>query len=335
MEAYKAGDSEEANVHFHRFRSLGVLPTTETWHKILLLAYKDGNYFDIQSLFYTLISFGVVPDVHSWNFLLDVLSKRGLVRKTEEMFWQALYHTKGGLNETSFKAFFNVLMQEKRYLRAMTVVAGMQAYGFSVDAESIKTLQEACLQHISSQPGALEPLNVPAEDLPKLQAAIELDRLTFGNKHVLAVADDLSVAGRDAVLTWYSKRKNNIQAEQAYNIVLADARVAWEQHASSALGLDKLRLSVVRGWIQSGDDLSFEADIANALDASLAQEPYHVVDIANEAGATHHLLVTKQGTAFKRTVIDAQGTAVPADVQASYTAHLKSANPLELVRSTL
>lgn len=63
LAAYEQGDYETARMQFHRYRSLGVLPLTETWHKILLIAYKEGNYHDIESLFATLMEAGVTIDI--------------------------------------------------------------------------------------------------------------------------------------------------------------------------------------------------------------------------------------------------------------------------------
>lgn len=338
LSAYEHGHEEEARVYFHRYRSIGVLPSTATWRKVLLLAYKEGDYHEIQSLFHTLITFGVFPDVTAWNFLLDILSKRGLVRKTEEVFWNAMQCTKGEINEFAIRSVFNCLMQEKRYLRAMVAYAGMVEYGYSITSEERKTLSDFCLQHLQERPGGLEALNVPEEDAEMVARAFKLDRITFGYANVLSCSDNLSAAGRNAVLTWYAKRATNLTAEQAFNHVLENARFVWESAVSSALGLDALHFSVIRGWISSGDSetLNIDANAAEGLENALSRSsPYNLGSFTLEDGSSRSLIVTKDSSGFKRQIINADGKPASADDASAVFQHLKGVKPLDFIRSTL
>lgn len=333
--AYKAGDNDEARMQFHRYRSIGVLPTTETWHKFLLLSYKEGNYHDIQSLFYTLHTFGVSPDITSWNFLLDILSKRGLVRKTEEVFWTIMHATQGHVNEFTLRAYFNCLMQEKRYLRAMIAYAGLKEFGYSVDAESLKTLEDFCLQHIRERPGGTQALNVPAEDVAIVEAAFQKDRVTFGHSNVLACSDDLSPAGRDAVLTWYALRATNISQKDAFKIVSDSAQLAWESHVSESLGVDQIRLSVLRGWMQPGD-FSINPDASLLLDAALAKGPYVVSTYQTAEGQTRELVLSKADKSkYQRLIVDSNGSPVSSEEASLANEFLKTVKPIDFLRSTL
>lgn len=336
--AYANGQDEEAKMHFHRYRSIGVLPTTTTWRKFLLVAYKSGDHHEIQSLFHTLMTFGVQIDVTSWNFLLDILSKRGLVRKTEEVFWSAMQSVRGNINEFTMRAFFNCLMQEKRYLRAMIAYAGLAEMGFSITAEERHTLEQFCKQHVGERPGGLEPLNVPEEDAEAVAAAFQLDRITFGHANVLSCSDNLSSAGRNAVLTWYAKRATNISDKEAFNVVLETARFAWESNVSSALGLDALNLSVMRGWISSGDlanPLSVDAATADMLDQHLSTAPYSLGSFSFEDGSNRYLVVTKSNAGFQRHILTLDGKPVPAQEAETCTRYLKGIKPLDFIRSTL
>lgn len=338
MAAYNSDQVEEAKMHFHRYRSIGVLPTTTTWRKFLLLAYKTGDYHEIQSLFHTLTTFGVRPDVTAWNFLLDLLSKRGLVRKTEEAFWSAMRSTHGDLNEFTLRAFFNCLMQEKRYLRAMIAYAGMAEYGYTITAEERHTLEEFCKQHVGERPGGLESLTVPEEDAAAVAAAFQLDRITFGHANVLSCSDNLSQAGRNAVLTWYAKRATSISSTEAFKIVFETARFAWESNISSALGLNPLHLSVLHGWIKSGDlanPITLDAVSAEGLDEQLATAPYTLGSFTLEDGSNRFLVVTKDGSGYRKHVLTLEGKPVPAQDAESCAKYLKGVKPLDFIRSSL
>lgn len=332
------GQDEEAKMHFHRYRSIGVMPTTNTWRKFLLMAYKTGDYHEIQSLFHTLTTFGVQPDVTSWNFLLDILSKRGLVRKTEEIFWSAMQSLNGHVNEFTMRAFFNCLMQEKRYLRAMIAYNGLAEMGFSITAEERHTLEQFCKQHVADRPGGLEPLNVPEEDAEAVAHAFQLDRITFGTSHVLSCSDNLSSAGRNAVLTWYAKRATNISEAEAFKIVLDTARFAWDANVSATLGLDNLNLSVMRGWLNSGDlskPLVVDATTAEVLAQHTANSPYSLGSYSFEDGASRVLVVSKTNTGFQRHILSLDGKPVSAEDAAACLSYLKGVKPLDLIRSTL
>jgi hypothetical protein len=337
LDAYERGEAEELKMHFHRYRSIGVLPTRETWHKFLLIAYQAGDYHEIQSLFHTLVTFGVQPDVTAWNFLLDVLSKRGLVRKTEEVFRAALRSLKGNVNEFTMRAFFNCLMQEKRYLRAMLVFAGMQDYGYSITAEERQTLENFCVQHLGERPGGLEELKVPEEDLGAVTEAFRLDRITFGHANVLSVSDALSPAGRDAVLTWYAKRASHLTPAQAFANVLESARFAWETQFSHSLGLDPLHIPVLRGWMTP--DFSLSPEVAQALDQHLSSPPhaYNLASYNNAAGLPRFLIVSKdaQNNKFIKHIVDKDGLPVPNDEAALCNAAFKNKSPLDFVRQSL
>ena len=335
LSAYANGEVEEAKMLFHRYRSIGVMPSTETWHKFLLMAYKAGDYHEIQSLFHTLITFGVQPDVNAWNFLLDVLSKRGLVRKTEEIFWSALKFTNGALNEFSLRALFNCLFQEKRYVRAMIAYAGMLDYGFSVSEQERKTLEDFCVKHIQERPGGFEALVVPEEDVKIVADAFRLDRITFGYSNVLSCSDHLSPAGRDAVLKWYAKRATDVTPKRAFDTVLESARFAWESNVSDVLGLDKLRLSVIRGWTRPGQ-FNLDSGAAEILDAHIKQQSsYNVTSYTTEAGLLRTLRVTKDQQGFQRQIIDQEGKPISTEEAQEANKIFSSVSPLEFLRSTL
>ena len=335
LSAYANGEVEEAKMMFHRYRSIGVLPSTETWHKFLLLSYKMGDYHEIQALFQTLMTSGVQLDVNSWNFLLDVVSKRGLVRKTDELFWMAFKFTNGALNEFSLRAFFNCMMQEKRYTRAMIAYAGMVDYGLSVTAEERNTLEEFCLKHIQERPGGFEELVVPQEDEKMVVAALKLDRITFGYTNVLSSSDGLSPAGRDAVLKWYAMRVTDVTPKQAFDSVLQSARYCWESHASSALGLDDIRLSVIRGWTQPGH-FTIDAGAAAELDAHIQQRnAYDVTTYTSDEGLFRTLRITKDQQGYQRQIIDKEGKPVSNDEVQAVNKLFQSVSPLEFLRATL
>jgi len=332
--AYKAGDAVEARMHFHRYRSIGVLPTTETWHKILLLAYNEGDYHDIQSLFHTLQSFGRHLDVNAWNFLLDILSKRGLVRKTEEIFWTIVSATKGNINEFTLRSLFNCYLQEKRYMRAMVAYAALQEFGYSIDDESLKILENFCFDHVQTNPGSMETLSVPPEDAPIVEAALKLDRVTFGHEHVLGCSERLSPAGRDAVLTWYSKRTSTPTPQSAFKSVLETARLAFEQNYASALGFDSLHLPILRGWANEGAFTVNGSDQAS-LDSHLARSPYCITSFTLEDGQARTVLLTKSGSEYQRQVLDASGNPVSSEEVAKVAAYLRSVKFLEFICSSL
>jgi hypothetical protein len=335
--AYKANDADEARMQFHRYRSIGVMPSTETWHKFLLIAYKEGNIHDIQSLFYTLRSFGVNADVTAWNFLLDILSKRGLVRKSEEIFWSIMQETYGRVNEFTLRTFFNCLLQEKRYLRAMIAYAGLKEYGFSIDADSLKILEDFCHQHIKERPGGIDTLNVPVEDLPIVQAALRLDAITFGHSNVLACSDNLSSAGRDAVLTWYAKRATDISVSDAFKIVYEHARLGWDIHTALSIGADRLCLSVLREWMQVGD-LRLSTDLARMVDERIAQNgPYFISSFNNPEGLPRAIFVSKSDQkTYHRLVVDANGTPLSeAEAAATHEFVRASKTPIAFLQSLL
>lgn len=318
LEAYKAGDAEEAFVHFHRFRSMGVLPTTETWHKILLLSYRDGNYYDIESLFHTLISFGVTPDVVAWNFLLDLVSKRGLVRKSEEIFWQAVKYTNGQINETTFQLLFNVLMQEKRYLRAMVILAGMKQNGVSISEEQNKILQDFSQKHIQEQPGAFKPLRVPSVDVERVSAALDADEASFSNSNLLSIADYLSPEGQKAVLDWHNDRIKNVTPEAAFKFVMRTAAQAWDHNFSEAFGVDQLRTQVLKAIVsQPSDTITLEENLSRLVDAQIERTkvstfPVGSLSLEEDKKSVQHIFIsqTEVKNTYKRKILDYRGQPI-------------------------
>lgn len=335
-EAYKNGNVEEAKVYFHRYRSLGVLPTTRTWHKILLLAYKEGDYNEIQSLIHELMIFGVQIDNTAWNFLIDIVSKRGLVRKTEETFWSAITHLQGEINEFTMRSYFNCLMQEKRYARAIIAYAGMVEYGFKVTDEERSTLEEFAKKRISELPGGLQPMaNVPQEDLELVQNALRLDELTFSHSNLLSASDNLTPAGRNAVLTWYAMRATNISSTEAFNILVKQARQAWNNSFSKALRIDGTKYSLLNSWMSATSDetLTLEPSVAEAIDHQLQKGPFEVGSFAFSEAPKYKFLISKGAKGYERSVVAGEGTPIPIDEATFYNQNIRKIKPHILLRS--
>jgi len=335
LAAYAANEVEELKMHFHRYRSIGVLPTNETWHKFLLTCYKAGDYHEIQSLFHTLISFGVTPDVTAWNFLLDLLSKRGLVRKTEETFWAAMKELKGGLDEFSMNSFLNCLMQEKRYLRAMIAVAGMYEYGYRVPEDVVATLEQFCLKHLQERPGGFETLTVPAEDAKAITDAVKLDKITFGHENVLSCSDDLSPAGRDALLTWYAKRATNLTPQEAYARVLDSALDSWHEGATAAFGISPALLPSLRSLLES-NQLPVAPIIIDEAEAKQGTQQYTLGTYNTPEGLPRNLLITSRPDGFiAHHITDESGKQVSNEEAKSFVDLLRTHGLMNFARASL
>lgn len=335
LAAYAANEVEELKMHFHRYRSIGVLPTTETWHKFLLTCYKAGDYHEIQSLFHTLISFGVTPDVTAWNFLLDLLSKRGLVRKTEETYWAAMKELKGELDEFSMKAFLNCLMQEKRYLRAMVAVAGMYEYGYSVPEDVVATLEQFCLKYLQERPGGFETLVVPSEDAKRITDAANLDKITFGHENVLSCSDDLSPAGRDALLTWYAKRATDLTPKEAYIRVLDSALNSWHDGATEALGLDPVCLPALRSLVES-NKLPVAPIVIDEAQTKQGTKQHTVGTYTTPDGLRRSLLITSlPDGSLSHHITDEAGKQISNEEAQTFVDFLRTHGVTHFARSSL
>lgn len=262
LRAFAEGNAEELKVVFHKYRSLGSLPTNETWHKFLLTCYQEGQYLELESLIAELNMFGVPVDVHAWNFLLDVVTKQRLMTKSMNVFWSMMRYLKSHVNEFSFRTYFNMLMEEKKYNRAMVVYAGMLDYGYGISEEEHKTLEKFCLEYLLKQPGGWDILRVPdAEDGRKLKKAAERDELIGARDayHVLSCVDDLTPKGKELVLEWYTRRiPANTTPQEAFKHVLHNCRIQWDQYMAGALRIEPLRLSILRPLMWSPKDMEKE-----------------------------------------------------------------------------